>query len=265
MATPEFISDFQQLLPKEEPSIPVSITDLGNAKLIIVLKQYKFHKQLCIELYQAATTQAGKLKNPLTLINPLDLVLRTNDVNEIRFFSTVARFQNNPTAIRTSSDLDALKTIINNPLQLTYYYHNPEFSENIVAGSIQPVKMGPLAQDLSICVQWAEPFYELTLQATIDGKEYNWSDLRIKYDYFFHIGDTLYAIGNFHLMNVVRFFARTNGIIRIHDSKFKSFRETILTPLADYLPILYPDNLFPIPDQVIQPGIDGQEKVNLFK
>ena len=261
MATPEFMSDFQQLLPKDVPSIPVSISDSGNAKLFIVLKQYKFHKQLCIELYQAETTQAGKIKNPLTLINPLDLVLKTNEVNEAKFYSTIARFQNNPTVVRTASDLDALKTIIKNPLQLAFFYHNPEFSENIVAGSIQPVNMGPLVQDLSIWVQWAEPFYELTLQATIDGKEYNWNDLRIKYDYFFHIGDTLYAIGNFHLMNVVRFFARTNGIIRIHESKFRSFQEAILTPLADYLAVLYPDSLSPIPEQVVQPGIEGQEKV----
>jgi hypothetical protein len=262
MATPEVMSDFQQLLPKEEPSIPVSITDSGNAKFFIVLKQYKFHKQLCIELYLAETTQAGKIKNPLTLINPLDQALKTNNVTEVKFFSAIARFQNNPTAARTAGDLDALKTIIKNPLQLDFYYHNPEFSEKIVAGSVQAVDIGPLVYDLSIWVQWAEPFYELTLQATIDGKEYNWNDLRIKYDYFFHIGNTLYAIGNFHLMNVVRFFTRTNGIIRIHESKFRAFQNNILTPLADYLPILYPDNLSPIPEQVIQPGSnEGLEKV----
>ncbi|MBO9205012.1 MULTISPECIES: DEAD/DEAH box helicase [Niastella] len=262
MVTSEFMSDFQQLLPKDEPSIPVSVTDPGNAKLFIVLKQYKFHKQLCIELYQAETTQAGKIKNPLTLINPLDLTLKTNNVTEIKFFSAIARFQNNPTAARTASDLDALKSIIKNPLQLDFFYHNPEFSENIVAGSIQPVTMGAPVQDLSLWVQWAEPFYEMTLQATIDGKEYNWNELRIKYDYFFHTGDAFYVIGNFHLVNVVRFFARTNGLIRIHESKFKSFQENIIIPLADHLTIVYPDSLSPMAEQVIQPGIgEGLEKV----
>ncbi len=70
MATPEFMSDFQQLLPKSAPSIPVSIIDSGNAKLFVVLKQYKFHKQLCIELYQAETTQAGKIKKPVNAYQP---------------------------------------------------------------------------------------------------------------------------------------------------------------------------------------------------
>jgi hypothetical protein len=261
MATPEFMSDFQQLLPKDEPSIPVSITDAGNAQLFVVLKQYRFHKQLCIELYQAETTQAGKIKNPLTLVNPLDLVLKTTNISEVKFFSAIARFQNNPTAAKTSSDLDALKTIINNPLQLPFYYHNPGFSENIVAGSIQPVTMGPLAKDLSIWVQWAEPFYELTLQTTIDGKEYNWNDLQIKYDHFFQAGNTFYTIGSLHLVNVVRFFNRTNGIIRIHESKFKAFQENILTPLADRIPVVYPDSLNPIPEQVMLPGSEGLEKI----
>jgi hypothetical protein len=261
MATPEFMSDFQQLLPKDEPSVPVSITDSGNAKLFVVLKQYKFHKQLCIELYQAETTQAGKIKNPLTLVNPLDLVLKTNNVTEVKFFSAIARFQNNPTAARTASDLDALKTILNNPLAISFFYHNPEFSEKIVAGSIQPVIMGPLVKDLSIWVQYAEPFYELTLQAAIDGKEYSWNDLLIKYDYFFHLGDTFYTIGNFHLVNVVRFFNRTNGLIRIHESKFKTFQENILTPLADRIPVVYPDSLNPIPEQIMQPGAnEGLER-----
>jgi hypothetical protein len=178
----EFISDFQQLLYKEESLLPVSIADQANTQLFIVLKQYRFHKKLCIELYQAATTQNGKIKNPLTLINPHDLVWKTNDINEVKFFSAITRFQNNPTAERSATDIDALKTILKNPLQLPFYCHNPEFSENIVAGSIYPVIMGSIVQDMALWVQKNELFYEITLRANIDGKEYNWQQLTVKYD-----------------------------------------------------------------------------------
>ena len=252
MATPEFMSDFQQLLPKEETLIPLSIANSENAQLFVVLKQYKFHKQLCIELYQAETTQAGKIKNPLTLINPLDLIWKTEDISAVKFFSAITRFQNNPTATRSASDIDALKTIIKNPLQLPFYYHNPEFSDKIVAGSIQPFSLGSIVQDLSLRVQKNEAFYEITLQATITGTEYEWHNLQVKYDYFFQIDDTLYLIGNFHFLNVVRFFKQTNGSIRIHESKFKTFHQNILTPLADRINIFYQESNLPAAEQTIQ-------------
>lgn len=252
MATSEFMSDFQQLLPKEEPFLPVNLADRNNTQLFIVLKLYKYHKQLCIELYQAETTQAGKIKNPLTFINPLDLMLKTDNIDEVKFFSAITRFQNNPTAPRSATDIDALKTIIKNPLQLPFYYHNPEFSEKIVAGSVQPVTMGSLAQDLSLWVNRNESFYEITLQATIDGKHFEWGDLQVKYDYFFQKNDTLHAIGNFHLLTVVRYFKQTNGLIRIHESKFKTFRQNILTPLADHIHIFYSNAASPTAEQTLQ-------------
>jgi SNF2 family DNA or RNA helicase len=256
MATTEFMSDFQQLLPKEEPLIPVSIADSENTQLFIVLKQYKFHKQLCIELYQAETTQAGKIKNPLSLINPLEILLKTDNIDEVKFFSAITRFQNNPTAARSATDIDALKTIIKNPLQLSFYYHNPEFSENIVVGSIHPVNMGSIVQDLSLWVQKQEVFYEIALQATIAGKPYEWNNLQVKYDYFFQIDDTLHAIGNFHLLNIVRFFKQTNGIIRIHESKFKTFHQQILTPLADRINIYYAEGFALTSEQTMQPDTE---------
>lgn len=254
MATTAFISDFQQLLPKDEPLIPVSITDSENVQLFIVLKQYKFHKQLCIELYQAETTQAGKIKNPLTLINPLDLIWKTENINEVKFFSAITRFQNNPTTARSATDIEALKTIIKNPLQLPFFYHNPEFSENVVAGSIHLVGMGSKVQDLSLWVQRNNAFYEITGQATINGKEFHWRNLQLKYDYFFQLDNTFHLINNFHFLHVVRFLKQTNGTIRIHESKFKTFHQQILTPLADRIGIFYADNYAPAAEQTIQPN-----------
>src|SRR5215204_3793752 len=75
---------------------------------IIVIKNYKFHKQLSLELYSASTTQTNKLKNPLIPINPLDAALKTQQPDELKFFSAVSRFQNNPTASKSPLDIEAL-------------------------------------------------------------------------------------------------------------------------------------------------------------
>src|SRR3989337_3999159 len=132
----------EQLLSNHGEFIPITQGTAENAELIVVLKQYRFYKQLCIELDEASITKEGKIKNPLTLINPLDFVWKTDEPAHLKFFSAISRFQNNPTTNRAGSDIEALKPIFKNPPGLRFFYHNTEFSENIVAGSIQQVTVG---------------------------------------------------------------------------------------------------------------------------
>ncbi|RZJ37193.1 MAG: hypothetical protein EOO18_06205 [Chryseobacterium sp.] len=47
-----------------------------------------------IELYNAQTSKDGKIKNPLTLVNPLDLIWETDDNNQLKFYTGVNKFQN---------------------------------------------------------------------------------------------------------------------------------------------------------------------------
>lgn len=57
------IRDLEELLlvPEEQPPQ----TAEGNCTRIVVLKQFRFHKSLCIELYDAPLTQAGENPEPL--------------------------------------------------------------------------------------------------------------------------------------------------------------------------------------------------------
>jgi hypothetical protein len=96
MADLDALKNLQEHIFQQEKFAPLK--DAPHEKLLVVLKQHRFYKQLCIELYTAATTKAGKIKSPLTLVNPLDVVWTTNEPDELKFFSGVARFQNNATA-----------------------------------------------------------------------------------------------------------------------------------------------------------------------
>jgi SNF2 family DNA or RNA helicase len=215
------------------------LKDASNGKLVVVLKQHRFYKQLCIELFTAATTKAGKLKNPLTLVNPLDLVWKTNEPDELKFFSGVARFQNNATATKSAADIDALKAVTKNPLQLSFFYHNPELSENIIAASLVPVKVGWAVNAVQLFVNKRQDVYEVSLEIKASGKTYNLHEVEVKHDYFVLIKDQLYLLGKFDYVQVVQLFKQHKAGLNIHEAKYKEFHQETLSKLEDKINIYY--------------------------
>jgi hypothetical protein len=120
------------LLPAAEQPL---IAGTSSGIRIVVLKQFRFHKALCLELYDTATTQAGKIKNPLNPVSASDAALFAADPEALLFYTSVSRFQHSPATAKTAADIRALKLVIKNPLQLRFFYHNPEFSETVSAAA----------------------------------------------------------------------------------------------------------------------------------
>jgi hypothetical protein len=144
----ESINELENLLLTNE-ELPL-FAGVGNGLRIVVLRQFRFQKTLCIELYDAGITQAGKIKNPLVLVSAADAALFANNADALLFYASIGRFQNNPTT-KTAADIRALKIIIKNPLGLRFFYHDPAFSENVTAGSLVEVQVGSV---VSKCPYW---------------------------------------------------------------------------------------------------------------
>src|SRR5690606_2009383 len=135
------IRDLEELLLPAEDQ-PVQASDSSHIR-IVVIKQFRFHKAICFELYDAPLTKTGKIRNSLIHIPASDASLQAgNTLEAVRFYAAVARFQLNPVTTVRGADLRILKTIIKNPLQLKFFLHNPDFSENVSAGSLQEVRVG---------------------------------------------------------------------------------------------------------------------------
>ena len=237
MTTIESVNTLQELLLSNH----VSVQQIGgnDGELIVVLRQYRFYKNLCIELYEASRTQAGKIKNPLTIINPLDLVLRTDDPDELRFFSAIGRFQNNPTAGKGHSDIDALRAIIKNPKQLRFFYHNTDFSENIAAGSIEQVTIGDTINDLDLVINKKAGVYEINLKIPMPDRVYEVIDLKPLYDYFLLHNGTIHLLGNANFLKPVQFFKKNPQGLRIPEAKYKDFVQNILAKLENSIHVIH--------------------------
>ncbi|HEX8460924.1 MAG TPA: DEAD/DEAH box helicase, partial [Segetibacter sp.] len=237
MSAPQIFNQPQNQLLQQDKFVPDNY--LENGKLIVVLKQHRFYKQLCLELYAATTTKTGKIKNPLTPVNPLDQVWKTNVPEELKFYSGIARFQNNATANKSASDIEALKSVIKNPLQLPFYYHKSDVSENVVANALIPVKVGRSVKDLQLFINKNQDFYDLSLEITIDGKRYNFNETEVKYDYFLLVDSTIHLIGSFKLVNVVQFFKQNKSLTTIHESRYQDFQQETLSKLEDKIEVFY--------------------------
>lgn len=250
------IKELQELLLTETDDRSLIKDPLtGNGIVIVVLKNYRFHKTLSIELYEALTTQAGKIKNPLTLLNPLDAALKVQDPEVIKYFSAISRFQNNPTAVKSPLDIEALKTIFKNPLLLRMFYHNPEFSENVVAGSLQEISIGATIHDIRLNVSRENELYEIIAQVTTKEHTFHFWELELKYDFFILNNHTIHLLGNFHLLKVARFFYQHRAGLRLHHSKFKEFQQHVLEKLSNHVSVVYTYVQAGNPDQVEESGV----------
>jgi SNF2 family DNA or RNA helicase len=228
-----------QLLPRSGHRIPEVDEPASTLKKLVVFTKHRYYDNFCLELYEAATARDGKPKNPLTLIQPLDLIAKTDNLNELKFYSAIAKFQNHHRTKQEDSDLAGLRLIAANPARLSFFYHSGSVSENITSYSLVPVKVDVKQANLSLSVQQSGSFYEIHGSLVLDGASYELHKLTIKYDYFVLLNDTLYLINNPDYLRVIQFFGSRDNRIIIHLSKYDEFQQTILSKLENRIQINY--------------------------
>lgn len=155
-------------MPKQDAHFTVA----EDKAMIMVFGQHKYYKNLTVDLFEAQLTQNGKVKNPLNPLNPRDLIWKTENSDTLKFFTAISELKNNYSNDPVESDIEALKALVKNPLEMSIFYHNTEVSENITAASIVPVQLSTLSIDLQLSVHAKDNFYEVTENLAIGDKAY---------------------------------------------------------------------------------------------
>jgi len=227
------------LLPAKKIKTISSSTKRANEKMFMVLSQHRYYNNLTIELFEAETTKAGKVKNPLKGLNPAELLFKTEDGNLIKFYSGISKFQQNYNTDQTEAELEALKSIVKNPLDIPVYQHGAKLSSNIQASSIKPVKIHILDVDLRLSVNQRDDYYEITGRLIIDGKSYELDNLVLCYQYFIQLKDDLYLITRPDFLRVIGFFKKQSNRLILHKTKYPEFQKTILIQLEGSIKVDY--------------------------
>ncbi|GAB3791910.1 hypothetical protein GCM10028819_01200 [Spirosoma humi] len=252
------------LLPKSAHPLPPFTEVPPNLKRILVFTKHRYYDHFCLELFEATTARNGNIKNPLTAVQPFDLLAGTDSLADVKFYSAVAKFQNHHRSKKEDTDLGSLRLIAQNPLKLSVFYHSGRVSENITAHSLVPVKLEILKTAPRLTVRLVDSFYEIRGSLTINGTSYELHKLTVKYDYFILLDDILYLIDHPAHLRVVQFFNKKNNILVIHQSKYEEFRQTILAKLDDQVPIDYAYLKPATPAQLAENGFTQERERILY-
>ncbi len=173
----------EQLLPQRQDKLSILKSEEESLQKMLVFRKHKYNDHLAIELLEAQTSKDGKIKNPLKNLDTLDLVVNSKHIEEARFYGVVSKVQNNQSG-DPDSDIEGLKLLAKNPLNIKFYYHDREVSDSLTASSVVPIDLHSLETNLALSVFKKEPFYEITGEIIINGKAYQFSEIRLKYNYF---------------------------------------------------------------------------------
>lgn len=250
------------LLPKENITSRVKqANDLS--KTIIVLGQHRYYSNLSIELYEGEKTKAGKIKNPLQRINLNNLLFKTDDSDELKFYSGIATFQANYNNDQTGEEIEALKAIVKNPQQIPFYLQDAR-QANIQASTLTPVNVQFLDLDLRLSVNQLKDFYEITGRLTIEGKSYELDQLVLVHQYFIRLKDELYLITRPDFLRVISFFKKQSNRLILHKTKYPEFQKLILIQLEGSIKVDYTYLKAATPDQLEEKGFDLENEQLIY-
>lgn len=223
------------LLPKPTPKIP---TQPDQGKMILVLGKHRYYGHLTIDLFEAESTKSGKIKNPLRNVNLGNLLFKTNDPDELRFYGGLSAFQQNYNNEENQAEIEALTAIIKNPLKLSVYLQD-ETQSTIQASTIHKVNAQVLDVDLKLTVNQRDDFYEITGRLNIEGKSYELDNLVLVHQYFIKLKDQLYLIARADFLRVIGYFKKQSNRLILHQSKYPEFQKTILIQLEGSIHVDY--------------------------
>lgn len=229
----------QNLLPQRQSIVKELAIQDTNKRQVLIIGKHRYYNHLNFSLMEADITRNGKIKNPITPVDPMQLIWKSDQPLEIKFYTAIAAFQNKFNEEQSSTELQALKLIVQNPLELDVYYHDHTLAESISSKSLVPVTLSLLKAEIQLTVFKKDPFYEITGELMFNDTSLPFKNIVIKNDCFIHHQNTLSLIENPDMLRVIKFFKSNNEIILIHASKYEHFLQTVLSSLEQYIHINY--------------------------
>ena len=233
-------------------------------KTVLIFSQHRFYRHLVIELAEAELAQSGKLKNPIRTLDPLDKVWKSDNQEDLKFYTGVSRFRNSYAESQTESDLAALKAIVVNPLKLDIYLHDDKISSSITASSIFPAKVELLKPVLTLSVSEKVEYFEVSGKLTFDEHTYSLEDIKLKYNYFIQIKNHLYLVDNPYYLSVIDFFKFQNNTIVLERDEYEAFYTDVLSVLEEKIRVNYSYLKRATKQQILEQGFDLENELILY-
>jgi len=235
-----------------------------QGKMILVFGQHRYYNNLTVELFEAENTKSGKVKNPIKGINPADLLFKTNDNDQVKFYSGITTFQQNYNSDQSEAEIEALKAIVKNPEKIPFYLQDSKQSVAIQASTITAVDVHLLEVDLRLSVNQRGDYYEITGRVIIEGKSYELDNLVLVHQYFVKHNNQLYLIGRLDFLRVIGFFKKQSNRLILHKTKYPEFQKVILVPLEGSIHVDYSYLKPATKSQIEEKGFDLEKEQLIY-
>ncbi|WPO89026.1 DEAD/DEAH box helicase [Chryseobacterium sp. HR92] len=247
----EILPKIKEMLPVDEvmlqrdllPQLPSRLDELTvletGKKQILVIGKHRYYNHMTFSLMEAEITQAGKIKNPVTSVDAMQLIWKAEKPADIKFYTAITSFQNNYNEDYNPSELEALKLIVQNPLQLEVYYHDREIAETVSAKSLSHVELNTLDAEVQLSVFKKDPFYEITGELLFNDISIPFKNIVLRNEYFVYNRNIFSFVDDPDMLRIIRFFKANNEILLVHSSKYEVFMQNILSAIEERIHINY--------------------------
>ncbi|MDR6525538.1 SNF2 family DNA or RNA helicase [Chryseobacterium rhizosphaerae] len=229
----------RDLLPQHPSKLDELVLHDTTKKQIVVIGTHRYYNHLIFNLMEVEITQTGKIKNPVSPVDAMQLIWKAEKPLEIKFYTAISSFQNNYNQDYNPAQLEALKLIVQNPLDLEVYYHDREIAETISSKSLTKVTMNTLNAELQLSVFKKDPFYEITGEIQFQDHSIPFKNVMLRNDYFVYNNHTFSFVEDPDMLRVIKFFKANNEILLIHSSKYEDFMQSTLSSLEERIRIIY--------------------------
>lgn len=224
--------------------------------LVVVFSRHKHYGNLIVELYEVSKTKSGDIKNPMKLVEPLQFVWKTDDVEVVKFFTAVAKFRNIYNEQNHFEDVEALKAIVANPLSLAVYIHDENTKATINATSIIERNISIFVPDFELSVDERGFSYEISGTLKIDEKTLPVALVAMRYGYFVDFNGTLYLVHQPNFGALINFFIQHRSSLVFDRTAYQDFYQNILLVLESKIKINYAYLKLANKKQLLEQGFD---------
>jgi len=232
--------------------------------LVLIFSRHRHYRHLVVELIAAEQTKQGKLKNPLQLIDPLDLIWKTEDQQELKFFAAVSKFKNHYQESQAVSDLAALKAIATNPLKLPVYLHDEKATATVNANSVVNVDLSLLKPDFELNVDERASQFAIEGMLHLNGKSFALETITLRYQYFIQIKNQLYLVKDPVFLSLIDFFKQHRNQLVLELEVYEDFQQNILEALEEKVKINYSYLKPATKKQMVEQGFDLENEQLIY-
>ncbi len=239
---------------------PTASSD-GTRRLVVIGK-HRYYNLFSAQLADCGVGSTGELKNPLTILNPIDLIWKTQQPEELKFYASLVKFQT--FYEKAFTDTAALKALVQNPLGHEFYLHDETVSEKITLRSISPVRLSLGKIDLKVSISFQDGLYTVGSDLFINKAFLPLARVNMLFGHFLVLGTDWYLCEDTNLLHAVSYFKKQEQELVLPHDLFLKFRVEVLSAVESYIDVEHAYLHAATPAQLADGGFYGAPEMLVY-